>query len=61
MKAKKEEPKKEEPEKKKEEPKNEQELYREQKKELDEKTLNMILKEDKDILLKPSEVDDPKQ
>ena len=53
--------KKEEPEKKKEEPKNEQELYREQKKELDEKTLNMILKEDKDILLKPSEVDDPKQ
>lgn len=48
-------------EKKKEEPKNEQELYREQKKELDEKTLNMILKEDKDILLKPSEVDDPKQ
>lgn len=46
---------------KKQEPKNEQELYREQKKELDEKTLNMILKEDKDILLKPSEVDDPKQ
>lgn len=53
--------KKEESVAKKEEPKNSQELYREQKKELDEKTLNMILKEDKDILLKPSDVDDPKQ